>query len=392
MKLQYITIVTLTLTTLSGYSMNQIKANSATLKSAYEDAFLIGNIIAGGFHAEDPPYRQDDRELAILAREYNCLTSENNMKMMFVQPEEGVFNFKGTDAAVDFAESNDMLYVGHALVWHSMVPNWIFKYKNGKEVSREDLIDRMRTHIYTLVGRYKGRIKYWDVVNEAIDTKYIEDPKTGKNKQVAFFRESPWMKIIGPEYIEMAFQFAHEADPDALLIYNDFSMFEEPKARFTAGLYRYLKSKGIAIHGIGFQGHYHLKYPSLASLQKSIDIISAVGAQISISELDVGILPLVDDYKGADVDKKVELDKKLNPYVDGVPQKVLAQQAVRYTELFELFMHNRDHIERVTFWGMLDQYSWINDWPVKGRTASPLLFDRNYNAKPAYTALKQLVK
>tara|TARA_Y200000002_G_scaffold133911_1_gene110400 strand:+ start:13245 stop:14363 length:1119 start_codon:yes stop_codon:yes gene_type:complete len=372
--------------------MNQIKADSATLKSAYEDAFLIGNIIAGGFHAEDPPYRQDDRELAILAREYNCLTSENNMKMMFVQPEEGVFNFKGTDAAVDFAESNDMLYVGHALVWHSMVPNWIFKYKNGKEVSREDLIDRMRTHIYTLVGRYKGRIKYWDVVNEAIDTKYIEDPKTGKNKQVAFFRESPWMKIIGPEYIEMAFQFAHEADPDALLIYNDFSMFEEPKARFAAGLYCYLKSKGIAIHGIGFQGHYHLKYPSLASLQKSIDIISAVGAQISISELDVGILPLIDDYKGADVDKKVELDKKLNPYVDGVPQKILAQQAVRYRELFELFMHNRDHIERVTFWGMLDQYSWINDWPVKGRTAAPLLFDRNYDAKPAYTALKQLVK
>ncbi len=392
MKLQYITIVSLTLTTLSGYSMNQIKADSATLKSAYEDAFLIGNIIAGGFHAEDPPYRQDDRELAILAREYNCLTSENNMKMMFVQPEEGVFNFKGTDAAVNFAESNDMLYVGHALVWHSMVPNWIFKYKNGKEVSREDLIDRMRTHIYTLVGRYKGRIKYWDVVNEAIDTKYIEDPKTGKNKQVAFFRESPWMKIIGPEYIEMAFQFAHEADPDALLIYNDFSMFEEPKARFAAGLYRYLKSKGIAIHGIGFQGHYHLKYPSLASLQKSIDIISAVGAQISISELDVGILPLIDDYKGADVDKKVELDKKLNPYVDGVPQKILAQQAVRYRELFELFMHNRDHIERVTFWGMLDQYSWINDWPVKGRTAAPLLFDRNYDAKPAYTALKQLVK
>jgi endo-1,4-beta-xylanase len=392
MKLQYITIVSLTLTTLSGYSMNQIKADSATLKSAYEDAFLIGNIIAGGFHAEDPPYRQDDRELAILAREYNCLTSENNMKMMFVQPEEGVFNFKGTDAAVNFAESNDMLYVGHALVWHSMVPNWIFKYKNGKEVSRDDLIDRMRTHIYTLVGRYKGRIKYWDVVNEAIDTKYIEDPKTGKNKQVAFFRESPWMKIIGPEYIEMAFQFAHEADPDALLIYNDFSMFEEPKARFAAGLYRYLKSKGIAIHGIGFQGHYHLKYPSLASLQKSIDIISAVGAQISISELDVGILPLIDDYKGADVDKKVELDKKLNPYVDGVPQKILAQQAVRYRELFELFMHNRDHIERVTFWGMLDQYSWINDWPVKGRTAAPLLFDRNYDAKPAYTALKQLVK
>ena len=391
MKFQIISRITVALAALTGFSMNQIKADSNPLKSVYEDAFLIGNIMAGGFHAEDPPYREDDRELAILAREFNCLTSENNMKMMFVQPKEGVFNFKGTDAAVDFAELNDMVYVGHALVWHSMVPDWIFKYKNGKEVSREDLINRMRTHIYTLVGRYKGRIKYWDVVNEAIDTKYIEDPKTGKKKQVAFFRESPWMKIIGPEYIEMAFQFAHEADPDALLIYNDYSMFEEPKARFAAGLYRYLKHKKIPIHGIGFQGHYHLNYPSLTSLQKSIDIISAEGAQISISELDVGILPLLDDYKGADVDKRVKLDKKLNPYVDGVPHKVLAEQAIRYKELFELFMHNRDHIERVTFWGMLDQYSWINDWPVKGRTASPLLFDRNYNAKPAYVALKELV-
>ena len=154
MKLQIISRITFALTALTGFSTNQIKADSTPLKYLYEDAFLIGNIMAGGFHAEDPPYREDDRELAILAREYNCLTSENNMKMMFVQPKEGVFNFKGTDAAVDFAESNDMVYVGHALVWHSMVPDWIFKYKNGKEVSREDLINRMRTHIYTLVGRY----------------------------------------------------------------------------------------------------------------------------------------------------------------------------------------------------------------------------------------------
>lgn len=369
------------------------------LKEIYKEHFLLGNILAGGFHPEDPAYREDAKEQAILKREYNCLTAENNTKMMFVQPQEGSFHFKGADAVVDIAEANDMEVVGHALVWHSMVPDWIFKAADGSEVSREVLIERMRTHIYTVVGRYKGRIKYWDVVNEAVDTKWVEDPKATRNadgsrpkKQIAFLRESPWMKIIGPEYIEMAFRFAHEADPEALLIYNDYSMFEEPKARFVAGLVLHLKSRGIPIHGVGFQGHWHIKYPSIAELQKSIDLLASTGVKISVSELDVGVLPLVDNYEGADVDKRTKADSKLNPYVNGAPQRVLNQQAKRYRELFKLFLRNSEHIERVTFWGILDQYSWINDWPVQGRTALPLLFDRSYQPKPAYFALKKLLQ
>ncbi|CAI8281395.1 MAG: Endo-1,4-beta-xylanase A [Opitutia bacterium UBA7350] len=371
-------------------AMTDVDAQNKPLHELYKDDFLIGNIIAGGLHPEDPPFREDAGELEILAREFNCLTSENNMKTMFVQPKEGVFDFKGPDAAIDFAEANGMDYVGHALVWHAMVPDWIFKHKDGTEVNREVLIERMRTHINTVVGRYKGRIKYWDVVNEAIDTKWMKDPETGKKEQVAFLRDTPWLRIIGKDYIELAYRMTHEADPDALLLYNDYSMFDEPKARFAAGLVLHLKSKGIPMHGVGFQGHWHLKYPKLEDVQRSIDLMAGIGVKVSISELDVGILPLLDDYQGADVDKKIELNPALNPYVDGVPERVLKQQARRYREIFELFLRNSDAIERVSFWGTLDQYSWINDWPVKGRTAAPLLFGRDYQAKPAYHALREL--
>jgi endo-1,4-beta-xylanase len=398
-KNMHIIALTFLGTFLVASAMAQNPNKEQSLKEVYKDHFLIGNILAGGFHPEDPAYREDVKEQAILKREYNCLTAENNTKMMFVQPKEGSFHFKGADAVIDIAEANGMDVVGHALVWHAMVPDWIFKAADGSEVSREVLIQRMRTHIHTVVGRYKGRIKYWDVVNEAVDTKWVEDLEAPLNsdgtrpkKQIAFLRESPWLKIIGRDYIEMAFRFAHEADPDALLIYNDYSMFEAPKARFVAGLVLHLKSKGLPIHGVGFQGHWHLKYPSMAQLQKSIDILVSTGVKLSISELDVGVLPLVDNYEGADVDKTSKANSKLNPYVNGIPQKVLDQQAKRYSKIFKLLLKNSEHVERVTFWGVLDQYSWINDWPVKGRTALPLLFDRSYKPKPAYFALKKLLQ
>lgn len=390
MKTLITAILAASIITSSINAMTDAGAINPPLYELYKDDFLIGNIMAGGLHPQDPPYRQDNRELEILAREFNCLTSENNMKMKFVQPQEGVFDFKGPDAAVDFAAAHGMDYVGHALIWHAMVPDWIFKNKDSSEVSRKVLIERMRTHINTVVGRYKGRIKYWDVVNEAIDTKWMTDPKTGEKKQMAFLRDTPWLRIIGKDYIELAYRFTHEADPDALLLYNDYNMFDEPKARFAAGLVLHLQSKGIPMHGVGFQGHWHLKYPNLRNVQRSIDLMAGIGMQVSISELDVGILPLLDDYKGADVDKKRELDPALNPYVDRVPERVLKQQARRYREIFQLFLRNRDVIERVSFWGTLDQYSWINDWPVKGRTAAPLLFGRDYEAKPAYHALREM--
>ena len=356
------------------------------LHEVYQDKFLIGSILSGGLHADQPLYRQDEQELKILASEFNSLTSENSMKMQYVQPVEGEYYFGGSDAAIDFAQEHGMDYVGHALVWHHQVPSWLFKQADGSEVDRDTLIERMYSHIQTVVSRYKGRIKYWDVVNEAIDTKSVN------GEQIAFLRESPWLRIIGPEYIEMAFHAAHKADPSALLLYNDFSMFEPAKIRFTAKLFEGLMAKGMPIHGVGFQGHWHLKYPKISEVEAAIDRIAALGLKVSISELEVGILPLADDQQGAEIDRNIAQDERLNPYTNGAPDSILQQQARRYNEIFELLLRKSESIERVTFWGTLDQYSWQNNWPIEGRTAWPLLFDRDYKAKPAYHAVSDLMR
>ncbi|MDA0849171.1 MAG: endo-1,4-beta-xylanase [Verrucomicrobia bacterium] len=356
------------------------------LKDLYADKFLVGNILAGGLEGNSL-FRQDQEELALLIGEFNCLTAENSMKMQYVQPKEGVFNFKPSDALLHIANKAEMEVVGHALVWHHQVPQWIFKDKQGNTVSREVLIQRMKDHIYKVVTRYKGKIKYWDVVNEAVDLKY-ED-----GKQVAFLRESPWYKIIGEDYIELAYRFAHEADPDALLLYNDYSMTDLVKTQFVADMVKDLKDKGIPIHGVGMQGHWHLEWPTNSDLRKALDILSEVGVKVSISELDVRVLPHPKDTEmGADIRLNVQRLKELDPYTDGIPDKILKKQAKKYASLFKVFLEYSDLIERVSFWGVVDHHSWLRDWPVKGRTVYPALFDRDYSPKPAYFAIRKLVE
>ena len=356
------------------------------LKDLYADKFLVGNILAGGLEGNSL-FRQDQEELALLIGEFNCLTAENSMKMQYVQPKEGVFNFKPSDALLHIANKAEMEVVGHALVWHHQVPQWIFKDKQGNTVSREVLIQRMKDHIYKVVTRYKGKIKYWDVVNEAVDLKY-ED-----GKQVAFLRESPWYKIIGEDYIELAYRFAHEADPDALLLYNDYSMTDLVKTQFVADMVKDLKDKGIPIHGVGMQGHWHLEWPTNSDLRKALDILSEVGVKVSISELDVRVLPHPKDTEmGADIRLNVQRLKELDPYTDGIPDKILKKQAKKYASLFKVFLEYGDLIERVSFWGVVDHHSWLRDWPVKGRTVYPALFDRDYSPKPAYFAIRKLVE
>ena len=356
------------------------------LKDLYADKFLVGNILSGGIEG-DSLFRQDREELALLIGEYNCLTAENSMKMQYMQPEEGVFNFKSSDALMHIADKAGMEVVGHALVWHHQVPHWIFKDKKGDPVSREVLIQRMKDHILKVVTRYKGKIKFWDVVNEAVDLKYEN------GQQVAFYRESPWYKIIGEDYIELAYRFAHEADPDALLLYNDYSMTDLVKTQFVADMVKDLKGKGIPIHGVGMQGHWHLEWPTDSDLRKALDILSAVDVKISVSELDLRVLPHPKDTEmGADIRLNIKRMNQLDPYTDGIPKKILKKQAKKYASLFKIFLEYSDVIERVSFWGVVDHHSWLRDWPVKGRTVYPALFDRNYSPKPAYFAIRNLVK
>ncbi len=370
----------------------------APLKEVYAGEFLIGTALGSRSvnHRYIYPMRKDARELELAVQEFNCITPENLMKMEYLQPKEGFFNFEQADEFMALAEKNDLVVVGHALVWHSQVPDWIFKDRAGNPVSRSVLIERMRKHIHTVVGRYKGRIKYWDVVNEAVVTRMVVDENlppdeegNPQKKQVAFYRESPWLQIIGEDYIELAFRFAHEADPEARLLYNDYSMTDRAKVEFVAGMVRGLKDKGVPIDGVGMQAHWHLDYPSAEQLQDSIDILAATGVKVSITELDIGVLPKGSEYQGADVDRREELRAELNPYTNGIPAEVLREQGEKYRTVFEVFRKNREHLERVTVWGVSDKDSWKNNWPVPGRTAAPLLFDRNYQPKPAYFALQK---
>ncbi|MDF7826213.1 endo-1,4-beta-xylanase [Pontiellaceae bacterium B12227] len=375
-------------------------SNGAPLKDAFADDFLMGTALGSRArnHSYKFPMRKDARELELVAQEFNCVTAENLMKMEYLQPKEGFFNFEQADEFMAYAEQNDLVVVGHALVWHSQAPGWLFKDKEGNPVSREVLIERMRKHIHTVVGRYKGRIKYWDVVNEAIDTKMVLDDTlppdeegNPQKKQVAFYRNSPWLQIIGEDYIELAFRFAHEADPEARLLYNDYSMTDKAKVDFAAEMIRGLKARGITVHGAGMQAHWHLDYPDVEALQYSIDTLVSAGVKVSITELDIGVLPRASEYHGADVNRREELRAELNPYSNSIPAEVLNEQAEQYRAVFDVFLANSEHIERVTVWGVTDRYTWKSDWPVPGRSAYPLLFDRAYQPKPAYHALKKLL-
>jgi endo-1,4-beta-xylanase len=258
-------------------------------------------------------------------------------------------------------------------VWHNQVPDWVFRDDKGNFVDRATLLKRMHDHISTIVGRYKGRIQSWDVVNEALN----ED---------GTLRQSPWLKIIGEDYIAKAFQYAHEADPQAQLTYNDYSLENEPKRNGALALIAKLKAQGVPVTSVGLQGHDSLTWPSVEDQDATISDFAKLGVKVVISELDVDVLPSVTHQQTAEVSLKVQQEPKLNPYANGLPQSVQQELAQRYADLFRVYLKHRDVVTRVTFWGVTDGDSWRNDWPVKGRTSYPLLFDRSGQPKPAFQA------
>ena len=353
----------------------------ATLKDSYADEFLIGTIMPGGLDP-DATFTDDPAELGVVTRNFNALTAENCMKPMFMQPNEGEYFFKASDYCVDFAEANSMALVGHTLVWHAMTADWFFKDEAGQLPSRELMLERMRTHIDTVVGRYKGRIPYWDVVNEAVLYQGAGNS--------AVFRESPWFKAIGEDYIELAFRHTHAVDPDAKLYYNDYNMVKKEKVDFVLEMVSGMRAKGVPIHGVGMQGHWMLEWPSLSDIEYALRTFADAGIRVSITELDITVLPDPPSHSGANVTDDVEYAEKYNPYSQSIPDEVLQEQADRYQEIFELFLKYKSNIERVSFWGTSDSQSWKNSYPMKGRTDYPLIFDRKFNAKPAYHSLLKL--
>ncbi len=340
-----------------------------SLKQAFKGDFLIGAAVN-----EAQITGQDQRGDALIESQFNAISPENVLKWEVIHPQPGKYDFDLGDQYVAFGEKYHMLIVGHTLVWHSQVPDWVFRDDKGNLLGRDALLARMKDHISTVVGRYKGRIQVWDVVNEALN----EDGS---------MRASLWYKIIGPDYIEKAFQYAHEADPQAQLIYNDYNLENEPKRNGAIALIKKLRTDGIPISCVGLQSHYHMDWPTLDQEDATISAFAALGIKVAITEMDMDVLPSAGPQPNADVTLNVEKNAALNPYANGLPDSVQQALARRYADLFRVFLKHRGTVERVTFWGVNDAGSWLNDWPVKGRTSYPLLFDRNGQPKPAYNAV-----
>jgi len=345
-----------------------------SLKDAYKDFFFIGAALN-----QSQIYGKDAAVDALIKTQFSSISPENVLKWEPVHPQPDVFDFAAADAYVDFGEKNHMNLVGHTLVWNHQTPKWVFEDEKGKLLSRDALLQRMHDHIRTVVGRYKGRINSWDVVNEALD----DDGS---------LRQTPWMKIIGEDYIAKAFEFAHEADPGAQLNYNDYALEKLAKREGALNLIRKLRAEGVPLSGVGLQGHYSLDWPTVEELETTITEFGKLGMKVMITEFDVDVLPKATPGQTADVSLNVEAQAKLNPYVNGLPDSAQQALAKRYADLFSVLLKHRDVVARVTFWGVTDASSWLNNWPVRGRTSYPLLFDRQAQPKPAFYAVIETAK
>jgi endo-1,4-beta-xylanase len=342
------------------------------LKNVFESAFLIGTAMNLSHIMGE-----DRQGLSLIKTHFNSITPENHTKWENIHPQPDTYNFDAADRFVEYGEQNGMFMVGHPLVWHSQTPQWVFQDASGQPVDRDTLLQHMREHIQTVVGRYKGRIQAWDVVNEAV----ADDGS---------MRASQWHSIIGEDYIQKAFQYAHEADPDAELYYNDYSL-ENPAKRATAvALIKSLQEKGARVTAVGTQGHWGFDWPSHDELTKTITDFAALGVKVMVTEMELEVLPT--NYQGADIANKSEWDETIDPYRNGLPEDMQQKLAQRYRELFKVLLDHRDAITRVTFWGVTDGDSWKNNWPVQGRTNHPLLFDREGQAKAAFHSVVELAQ
>ena len=342
-----------------------------SLKKYYSPFFNIGAAIN-----EDIILGLDNDSKFIVETQFNSITPENSLKWMFIQPAPNSFNFKAADKYVNLGIKNNMHIVGHALVWHSQLANFMQKIK-----SKADMSIHFENHINTVVSRYKGKIDAWDVVNEAFN----EDGS---------LRESVFYKFLGKNYIEKAFKLANKADPKADLIYNDYNLYKQKKRDGVIKMVKQMQSKGIKIDGVGVQAHWSLNQPSLNQIEQIILDISELGVDVMFTELDISVLPSPWEQDGAEVSQnfsRFEGDSKMNPYPEKLPKSIQIKLAKRYKDIFQLFIKHSDKISRVTFWGVMDKHSWLNDWPIKGRTNYPLLFNRKYQAKKAHQALIELI-
>lgn len=315
----------------------------------------------------DPSYQlvgsrdQMKIEMGVVPSEFNCVTAENCMKSEVISPKKGIFDFVLADQFVQYAQKHNLTIIAHAPIWHSQCAKWLCHNEDGSLVSKDQLKENMRLYINTVYGHFRGKIKGYDVVNEA-----IEDDGS--------YRNSDFYKIMGEEFIDWAFQCAQEADPNTELYYNDYSMAEPGKRATVVKMIQRLKSKGIRIDAVGLQTHIGMDFPDFKEYEKSIKAFVEAGVDVQLTETDMSILP--NPYTGADVSTRFDYTPEKDPYKDGITADQLKPWQKRFKELFAIINKYSKNVKRVTFWGITDASSWKNDFPIKGRTDYPLPFDR----------------
>ncbi|MBC7890155.1 MAG: endo-1,4-beta-xylanase [Ferruginibacter sp.] len=329
--------------------------SSRGLKDYYNNYFTIGVAVS--------PRALKTDEATLILQQFAGMTPENAMKMGPIHPKENEYFWRDADSIAGFAKRNNLKLRGHTLCWHNQTPAWLFKDATGNQVTKEVLLQRLKDHITTVVKRYKGTVYAWDVVNEAISDKKDE-----------YLRNSLWLKIAGEDYIAKTFQYAHEADPGALLFYNDYNEISPVKREKIFRLVKSLKDAGVPIHGVGLQAHWAVNEPTRSQLDSTLQRFVELGLKIHVTELDISVYPKEHDSR----ERRPE-----DAVTAFTPAKEQGQLEV-YKMCFELFRKYRRHISAVTFWNISDRYSWLDNFPVSNRKDYPLLFDKDLKPKKAF--------
>ena len=337
--------------TIKGQSVQQTKG----LKDYYQNYFPIGVAVS-------PQSLKNADQVALILKNFNSITPENAMKMGPIHPEEYRYDWKDADSIVAFAQLHGLKVRGHNLCWHEQTPDWMFVDKDKKLVTKEVLLQRLKSHIDSVVGRYKGKIYAWDVVNEAID-----------DDSTKFLRNSLWYQICGEDFILKAFEYAHAADPDAVLFYNDYNTERPEKRERVFKLLKKLIDQKIPVQAVGLQAHWSLFEPTQKELVATIERFASLGLKVQVTELDISVYP----WEKSKRDLRAGVSDK---FTADMQQK----QAAQYGMAFKEFRKYKKVISGITFWNISDQYSWLDEYPVKGRKNYPLLFDQQLQPKKAY--------
>jgi endo-1,4-beta-xylanase len=323
---------------------------------------------------------KDPATSALILHQFNCLTAEYEFMPQFIEPKPGKYTFDRADKVADFAQMHHLPLTGHMLCWGQLTPAWMYADGNGKPLPREQALTNLKQYIDGTVQHFNGKVDSWNVVNEAISDNANE-----------WLRDTPAHKAIGDDYIEKAFEYAHAADPNVPLYYNDYNIEDPQKLPKVLKLIKQLQEQKVRLDAVGIQGHWLLDYPNVSVIDDGIDALTKAGVKVMITELDVDVLPR---KAGADLDlaEQSKQHGTTKPTAELITPDLLQREAARYSEIFKVLKKHRDKITRVTFWGVDDSQSWLNDYPIKGRMNAPLLFDRKLQPKLAFDAVINVLK